>query len=237
MEWNKHHPFTRAAFCECAYTTARETMRGLRTDLIDGVVHLPYWWRNGEIRVSWEPGVSQETVDLIVCAVDRRTREVLDMPFNFQLLGSHPSSVEQIAGATVRGHIDWERLFASALSEHWRDESRDGRQHADIYITTKSFLDDHVSWAAAHFRFGAMVFCLHGQRQHSREFLQRVASHETNHLLGMSCHCDDFQNVVGLPYTPNCNMHYACTHSDLCLKCRTFLQWWWQGVQDEVRGS
>lgn len=235
MTWDKNQPFTRNAFCEHVYNVARETMRGLRVDPIGGTRYLPYWWLNGEVRVFWELGVPRQTVDLIVDAVDQRTRETMGQTFVFDLFGQHQSASEQIADATVNGQVDEKRLFSLMLSEHWRDKRRGGRQHADIYITTKPFLNDPVSWAAACFKHGAMVYCLHGQRHQSSDFLRRVALHETNHLLGMYCHCDDYQNVAGLPYTPRCNMHYSCSHAELCPKCQTHIKWWWQGVYDEAR--
>ncbi|TSC68075.1 MAG: hypothetical protein G01um101456_749 [Parcubacteria group bacterium Gr01-1014_56] len=234
MEWDKHQQFTRNSFCGHVYDIARETMRGLRTDSIGGIRYLPYWWLNGEVRVFWESGIPRQTVDLIVNAVDQRAREVPGLSFVFEKYGDDAGAIEQIGSALVRGQLDPDRLFSLALSEPWRDPRRGGRQHADIYITTKSFVDDPVSWAAASFKYGAMMFCLHGQRHHSHDFLRKVALHETNHLLGMYCHCDDYQNVVGLPYTSRCNMHYSCTHAELCPKCQTHIKWWWLGVQDEM---
>lgn len=235
MAWDKHQPFTRNSFCEHVYDVARETMRGLRTNPIGGTTYLPYWWFNGEVRVFWERGIPSQTVDLIVNAVDQRTRETLDLSLVFERFGDHPSAMEQVHSALVRGQLDPDRLFSLALSEPWRDHRRGGRQHADIYITTKSFVDDPVSWGAACFKHGAMMFCLHGQRHQSHDFLHKVALHETNHLLGMYCHCDDYQNVAGLPYSPRCNMHYDCSHAELCPKCQTHIKWWWLGVQDEAQ--
>jgi hypothetical protein len=232
MDWDKHQPFTRNEFCQHVYDVARETISGLRVDPIGGTRYLPYWWLNGEIRVFWDAGISRQTVDLIVNAVQKRAREAPGLTFTFPMLGNDRSSAEQLAQATVRGQIDPDKLFSLALSEHWRDTRRGGRQHADIYITTKPFLNDTASWAAASFKHGTMVFCLHGQRHQNADFLRRVALHETNHLLGMYCHCDDYQNVAGLPYSPKCNMHYTCSHTELCLKCRTHIEYWWQGVQD-----
>jgi hypothetical protein len=235
MAWDKHQAFTRASFQQHVYDVARETMSGLRVDPIGGTKYLPYWWLNGEIRVFWEPGIPQQTVDLIVSAVDQRAREVPGLEFVFNKYGHHASAIEQIDAATTRGQLDPDRLLALAASEPWRDWRRGGRQHADIYITTRPFLDDSVSWAAACFKHGAMMFCLHGGRHQSHDFLRRVALHETNHLLGMYCHCDDYQNVAGLSYSPRCNMHYSCSHADLCPKCRTHIECWWQGVQDEAK--
>ncbi len=235
MAWDKLQPFTHNEFCQHVYDVARETMRGLRVDPIGGTRYLPYWWLNGEVRVFWEPSVPRHTVDLIVNAVDQRARETVGLEFDFQLYGNDPSSAKQVSAALVRGQLDPDKLFASAVSEPWRDHRRGGRQHADIYITTKQFVGDPVSWAAACFKHGAMMFCLHGQRHHGSDFLRKVALHETNHLLGMYCHCDDYQRVAGLPYSPQCNMHYSCAYEDLCPKCRTHIEYWWQGVQDEAQ--
>jgi hypothetical protein len=235
MAWEKHKPFTHDAFCKHVYNVARETMRGLRSDPIGGFRYLPYWWLNNEVRVFWEPSVPRQTVDLIVQAVDERARETVGLQFDFQLYGNETSSAEQVSSALVHGHLDPDRLFALSVSEPWRDHRRGGRQHADIYITTKQFIDDSVSWAAACFKHGTMMFCLHGQRHQGSNFLRKVALHETNHLLGMYCHCDEYQNISGLPYTSECNMHYSCTHENLCSKCRTHIESWWEGVQEEAK--
>ena len=234
-DWDTHQPFTRTQFCQHIYDVARETMRGLHADPIGGTRYLPYWWINGEVRVFWEPGVPRQTVDLIVSAVDRRARETVGLEFDFQLYGNEASSSEQVSSALVSGRLDPDRLFALSASEPWRDERRGGRQHADIYITTKQFVGNPEPWGAANFKYGTMMFCLHGQRHHGSAFLRKVALHEANHLLGMYCHCDDYQNVAGLAYSPSCNMHYSCSHTDLCLKCRTHIEYWWQGVQDEAK--
>lgn len=235
MTWDKRQPFTRASFCEHVYDLARKATRTYTVDTHGRHRYASQWWLNGEVRVFWEPSVSRQTVDLIVNAVDQRARETVGLEFTFQLYGNDNSSAGQVSESLVQGQLDPDKLFSLAALEPWRDQARGGRQHADIYITTKQFVGDPVSWAAASFKYGAMMFCLHGQRQRNSVFLRKVALHETNHLLGMYCHCDDYQNVAGLPYTPACNMHYSCSHANLCPKCRTHIECWWQGVQDEAR--
>jgi hypothetical protein len=237
MAWNPKRHFSRDGYREHVQTVACETMRGHRTPIIGGKTFLPYWWIRNEIRVFWDAAISQQTVDLIIKAVDERIRETIGLPFRFNLFGAHPSAMEQVADATVNGQIDEQRLFATALSESWRDSKCGGQQHADIYITNKPFLNDTVSWGAADFKFGAMVFCLYGNRQNSQGFLRNVALHETNHLLGMYCHCDDYQNVEGLSYSPRCNMHYSCQHESLCPKCTDFIRNWWAQVAHEYEQS
>lgn len=233
MAFNPRYPHTRTSYCEELQTVAYETMRGLRTPAIGGKVFLPHWWVNGEIRVFAEAAVPQRTIDLIIAAVDERIRETTGLTFDFHQFGAHPSALQQIAQATSAGAIDHDRLFSLALSEGWRDEHRGGRQHGDIYITAKPFVNDSASWAAACFRHGAMMFCLHGQRASNHGFLRRVALHETNHLLGMYCHCDDYQVVAGHQYTSSCNMHYSCPSDTLCPKCVDFIHHWWLQVAHE----
>jgi hypothetical protein len=237
MAWDPKRHFTRDGYRKHVQIVASETMRGARTPTIDGKIFLPYWWVWKKIRVFWDAAISQQTVDLIVKAVDERIRETIGLSFDFSLHGAHPSAMKQVVDATVNGQIDHDRLFASALSESWRDSRRGGQQHADIYITDKPFVHDMVSWGAADFRFGAMVFCLYGNRQHSQSFLRNVALHEANHLLGIYCHCDDYQNVEGLSYSPSCNMHYCCPHEGLCLKCTDFIRSWWVQVVHEYEQS
>lgn len=237
MTWDPKHSFTEDSFRAHVYSVARETMRGHRIQPINGLRYLPYWWLNSEVRVFWETTIPREAVDVIVRAVDQRIRETIGAAFTFTMLGNHESGISQIDTATQSGNLDVDQLFTLALSEHWRDKARGGRQHADIYVTDKAFIDDDVSWAAASFNHGAQVYCLHGERHRDHSFLERVALHETGHLLGLYSHCNDYQNIAGLPYTPVCNMHYACTHAVLCAKCETQIAAWWQGVQDEVNAS
>ena len=237
MAWNPKRQFTRDGYREHVQTVACETMSGHRTPTIGGRKYLPYWWIQNEIRVFWGAGITRHTADLIVAAVDERIRETVGLPFRFKLFGAHQSAMEQVAHATINGQIDHDRLFASALSESWRDPKCGGQQHADIYITDKPFVDDTVSWGAADFKFGAMVFCLYGNRQNSQSFLRKVALHETNHLLGMYCHCDDYQNVQGLSYSPRCNMHYSCPSDELCPKCTEFIRDWWAQIAHEYEQS
>ncbi len=233
MAWDPHTHLTRPAFYERVRYLAHLTMAGRLTPPVAGKIFLPYWWTNGEIRVFWETGITRVTVDLIVKAVDERIRETIGIPFQFNLYGSHASAIKQVAQATVNGQIDENCLFATALSEIWRDPQCGGQQHADIYITNKPFLNDTVSWGAADFKFGAMVFCLYGNRQNSQDFLRNVALHEANHLLGMCCHCDDYQNVEELSYSSRCNMHYSCQYENLCLKCADYIRNWWAQVVHE----
>lgn len=237
MTWDPKQNFTSDAYREHVQTIACETMSGRRTPTICGKSHLPHWWTQSEIRVYWDDAIPRKTADLITDAVDTRIRETLDQSFRFALFGNHSSAAEQVADATVNGQINEQRLFASALSESWRDPLRGGRQHADIYITAKPFLNDSVSWGASCFKHGAMIFALYGQRHQNHDFLRQVALHETNHLLGMYCHCDDYQNVQGYNYAPRCNMHYSCPSPDLCSKCVAFIRHWWAQVSYEYEQS
>jgi len=237
MAWNPLRHFGREEFREHVQNYACETMDGRRTPPIDGKIYLPYWWVRGEIRVFWEAGISQSTVDLIVRAVEERVQETINLPFRFSPYGAHPSAMGQVAQATINSQIDEKMLFKLALSESWRDPKCGGQQHADIYITEKQFLGDRASWGAADFKFGAMVFCLYGNRQKNQNFLRNVALHEANHLLGMYAHCDAYQNVQGFKYTPSCNMHYSCPSEKLCPKCTEFIQNWWLQVSYEYEQS
>jgi hypothetical protein len=166
--------------------------------------------------------------------MQERIAEVGLERFAFLQTGQHPTSLQQIAQATVGRELDEERLFSLALTEVWRDEKRGGRQHADVYITNKPLKDDHVSWGAARFNHGAVVFSLTGDRQKNLGFLANVARHETTHLLGMYAHCDDYQNVAGFKYTSNCNMHGSCSQPRLCPKCLFFLEHWWAQLDHEL---
>jgi hypothetical protein len=235
--WNSKQHFTRDSYREHVQKIAYETMNGFRTPTINGKSYLPHWWTQNEVRVFWDSTIPQKTVNLIVDAVDERIQETIGLQFRFVMLGNHVSATKQVTDATINGQIDRQRLFASALSESWRDPQHGGRQHADIYITTKSFIDDTVSWGACSFKYGTMIFALYGQRHQNHNFLRRVALHETSHLLGMYCHCDDYQNVDEYRYIPDCNMHYNCSSTDLCPKCTEFIQHWWNQILYEYEQS
>jgi hypothetical protein len=205
-------------------------MLGNRTPAIRGKVYPPSWWTQREIRVFWEESINREAVDLVLMAVDKRIKETIGWGFTFLLLGNHPSALDQLRCSTSNGQVNDKKLFDLAISEEWRDLKRGGRQHADIFITSKPFVNDMVSWGSASFKYGAMIFSLHGSRQENRQFLYQVALHETNHLLGMYCHCDDYPKVANYQYSPDCNMHGSCPSSELCPKCMQFIRLWWQQI-------
>jgi predicted Zn-dependent protease len=233
MAWNPKHHFTNEGFRQHVKTVASESMQGLRTRKIDRHILLPLWWTGQEVRVFSEPSIPDNVSRDIAEAVNERFVQTIGLQCEFKFFGAHQSAMQQIAAAMVNSQIDHERLFDLALSESWRNPEYGGRQHADIYITTKPFLNDRVSWAAADFNYGAMVFCLHSNRYLSSEFLRKVALHEANHLLGMPCHCDDHQNVDGFEYSTACNMHYVCPKEELCPKCAEFIRAWWDQVIPE----
>lgn len=202
-----------------------------RRAVVDGVAYQPLWWWNREIRVFWEPDIDETTVQLVCREIDDFSRELGIGSFDFQLFGSHESAMEQIHASMYRGELDEQRLMASAVSEHWRDESRGGRQHGDIFITRQSFKDDRVSWGCASFVYGTMALMLHGDRQRNHRFLRGLVRHEATHLLGMSFHCDDFQNVGDFHYDGSCNMHYSIPSDQLCPKCTAWIRNTWELLQ------
>lgn len=233
MTWNQRKFYTRDAFRRHVQIVAHETLEGRHTPSVNGTVHQPGWWINAEIRVFWERSIPRQAVDVIVGAMDERVFETVGTRFQFCLYGDHATSSGQVRDATERGQIDEKKLFATALSEEDRNQRLGGRQHADVYVTAKPLVDDWASWGAASFRHGTSIFALHGDRGSSRDFLRAVALHETNHLLGMYAHCDDYQNVEDHRYEPSCNMHYACPTGTLCPKCTEFLHHWWAQIARE----
>ncbi len=66
---------------------------------------------------------------------------------------------------------------------------------------------------------------------HFRLFL--AFRNSENHLLGMWCHCESYQNVEGFTYNPRCNMHYSCPNAELCPKCQELIRHWWAQVLHE----
>jgi hypothetical protein len=235
MAWNRKRHFTKEEFRRHVQIVARETLNGSRAPIVGGQKYPPLWWMTKQLRVFWEPQVPEATVNVIVDAVEKRIEEIGLDPFALVLLGSHPSAMEQVESSLVHGRLDFEKLFTTALTEVWRDESRGGEDHGDIYITTKPFHDEMASWGAADFKSGTMIFSLHSGRVDSRHhnFLRRIALHETTHLFGMYTHCDEYQNVDELPYSEVCNMHWVCSHSTLCPKCQFLLETWWVQMEYE----
>lgn len=231
MSWDPTKYRTQQELAQLIQNCCQEMMRGDDTDPINGYIYLPYWWVHKELRVFWSKDVPMPTVLCIVNAVAERIQETIGLEFTFNLLEDHESAMTQIRQATVRGQVDENKLFNLALSESWRDEEIGGHQHGDIYITTKPLLNDLASWGAASFGHGAIIFALHGQRYLNEQFLRKVALHETNHLLGMPLHCDDFRNIEGFTYTPHCNAHYSCAGAKLCPKCHFFIHHWWMTIQ------
>lgn len=234
MAWNKNGHFTTQEYATHVQFHARESLFGKHIPIIHGSAYPPFWWITREIRVFSDPSISMKAVDTIIAGIQERTDEIGLAPFSFRFYGNHESAAQQVQESLVRGQLDYEKLFKIAASEIWRDDAHGGAPHGDIYITTRSFLDDPASWAAADFAYGAMVFLLCDNRWEDLEFLRKVALHETNHLLGMHGHCDDYQNVDGFSYSPQCNMHWNCIYAELCPKCLFFLKNWWIQIEHQV---
>lgn len=235
MFWDSKTRFTRDGYRKHVQRIAYETMwpGGHFVHRIGDKDYLPHWWTDNHIYVAWEPGIPQETAEMIAQAVDERIQELWNVRFKFTMFGNHESFAEQVDASMMRGQLDEQRLFSLAASESWRDQNRGGRQHGDIYITTKPFLNDSVSWGAAAFYYGAMIFALHGQRHRSTEFLHRIALHEATHLCGMHTHCEIYQGVEGYTYNGHCNMDSGMPTGELCPKCQEYLRIFWDNVQGE----
>ncbi len=235
MSWDSNKYRTREDYLASLMWQAKRVFGGDLRPIINHVPITPLWFAEREIRVFWEAGISQSTAQLVKAMIEKRISQVDGlMPFDVILFGQHWSIGEQIANAMVGHELDDERLRSLCLSEPWRDYQQGGKQHADVIITKRPFLNDSVSWGAARFSQGTMILALYGNRQESHHCLGNVVLHETNHLLGMGCHCDDFLNVEGYHYSRDCNAHYDCLHkSDLCPKCADFISHWWVQIQYE----
>jgi len=219
-----HHepPFSWQQYCGYAQWVAKNSMQSGNG---------PLWWTKGEIRVSWEHGIPERTVELITKAVKQRLRELCGLQFAFKLFGQHESFVQQLRKCIAQGQVDHEKLFTLASVEKWRDEACGGQQHADIYITTKPFLGDRVSWGAADFNFGVMFFALHGQRHLRESFLHTIALHEAGHLAGIGTHCEYLPVKGQVPCT--CNMNSNLSSDELCSKCKEYFRVFWETINQE----
>jgi hypothetical protein len=191
---------------------------------------VPWWVETLEIRIMWEDGINNTTVQAVREAIEGRLAEVGLTGFTIKLYGSgwqegrrRVKVSDYIRPGLVNGEVDHERLFELSYHEPYRQH----RQHADVYITTHPFVNDTVSWGAAMFEYGCIVLTLYGDRQQSLSFLHNVVRHEMGHMLGMPIHCDDI-GIGGVSYNRSCNMHYSVPSAHLCPKCRQFLQEWWR---------
>jgi len=149
--------------------------------------------------------------------------------FNLIPLGSHQSAMNQLKAVTYSNQVDYNRLFDLVSTEVWRDENIGGREHRDIFITTKYLLDDPVSLGCAGYKDGCILFALHGQSQYNHILLRRLVRHEATHLMGLGWHCDhpDFR-VNGYHSSGRCNMHYHLPSGETCPKCLDYLRAFWQ---------
>ncbi len=230
---NNKHYFSIHNYRRHVAEAATMYFRGSRSPVVNGRRYLPLWWTSGEVRIFTEQGITDPTVNTVIDMLKQRANELDLKPFHFKVFGPHPSALQQVRDSLVRGQIDPYKFFDICVSEDYRDQSKGGMQHADIVITKRSFLDDTVSWGAASWAHGAMIFTLHGDRQHHTAFLKKVALHEANHLFGMPLHCDHYQNVDGYRYDTRCNMHYCCPTEVLCPKCKDFITQWWLQIERE----
>ena len=196
----------------------------------------PHWISTREIRVLWEEGIDQETVQIVQEAIRERLEEVglSNRGFRIQPYGTGwrergetVKMIDYISPALQSGGVDHKKLFQLSYDEPYRR----AEQHADVYILTKPFHDDPESWGAAAFGDGCMILSLSGSRQRSRSFLRKIVLHETAHLLGQILHCDDLFTLEGTIYDPSCNMHWAAPSNKLCSKCQHYLELWWEVVR------
>lgn len=229
--WNPHTRFTTSEYAQHVMLAAKLSCVGPWRPTVNSLPVTPSWWRDREVWMFWEPGIGEKAALTVRDAIAKRAEEAGLRPFDFRLFGrSH--HIERYGPSLMGGVIDEERFFGICLEE----EERSVREHATVLITRKAFVGDNDAWGAASWRHGAMVFALHGRRQENDSYLRSVALHEANHLFGMFCHCDSYQNVEGHSYNPRCNMHYSCPSDMLCPKCEEFIRHWWVQVEHETEG-
>jgi hypothetical protein len=212
------------------YNWVLKTLIG-KSDRVSG--KKPLWITTCEIRIMWERTITKNTVDL----VSREIKNVLDelnLGFNFKINlfgdhwynGSKCISVSEYIRPALQGNgINYEKLFELSYDEPYRT----ARQHADVYITSKPFHDDYVSWGCSMFEYGCLLLTLHGNRQDNHHFLRGIVRHEMGHLLGMPFHCEHV-GIYGYTYDSKCNMHYSVPSFDLCPKCKLFLRVFWENI-------
>ena len=213
--WYIHHTFRFAK------------MHKLEGWVLAGASRRATWWKHQEIRLFWESDIHPSTVEVVMNEVELLCRAI-GIHFNLIPLGSHHSAMNQLKAVTHGNQVDYNRLFDILSTEVWRNESIGGREHGDIFITTKHLLDDPVSLGCASYTDGCILFALHEQSQYNPTLLRRLVRHEATHLLGLGWHCDhsDFR-VNGYHYNGRCNMHYHLPSRETCPKCLDYLRAFW----------
>lgn len=203
-------------------------MHTLKEVVMAGVSTRATWWKHREIRLFWEPGIHPSTIEVVMNEIELLCRAI-GLQFNLIPLGSHRSAMRQLQAVTHGNQIDYNRFFDIVSTEVWRNESVGGREHGDIFITTKYLLNDQVSLGIAGYKAGGILFTLHGQSQYNHTLLRRLVRHEATHLLGLGWHCDhpDFR-INGYSYNASCNMHYHLPSGETCPKCLDYLRAFWQ---------
>lgn len=182
------------------------------------------WWKNGEIRLFWEPDIEIYGVDLVIDEINKLCTTI-SVNFNIIPLDRHKSSILQ--SVVHDEQIDCKRLFNLVQLDPSRNENIGGYEHGNIFITSRKLLNDPVSLGRASYFHGCMVLCLYDRSQYYYNLLRRLARHQMTHLLGLPFHCDQFL-VDGYNKYELCNMHYVLPSGETCPKCIDFLRQFWQ---------
>jgi len=200
-------------------------MTSLKELVLSGARRRATWWKNREIRIFWEPNIHSSTVEIVMNEIDLLCRAI-SVQFDLITLGSHNSAMSQLQAVTYGDQVDYNRLFDIVSTEEWRNENIGGREHGDIFITTRHLLDDLVSLGCAGYKDGCVLLALHGQSQYNQNLLRRLVRHEATHLLGLGYHCNEF-SINGYHYNGRCNMHYNLPSGKTCPKCLGYLRAFW----------
>jgi hypothetical protein len=204
------------------------TMHTMKEIVLAGASRRATWWKHQEIRLFWEPDIHPSTIKVVMNEFELLCRAI-GVKFKLIPFGSHQSAMRQLQAVTNGNQVDYNRFFDIVSTEVWRNESIGGREHGDIFITTKYLLNDTVSLGIAGYKAGGVLFALHGQSQYNSTLLRRLVRHEATHLMGLGWHCDhpDFR-VNGYHYSGKCNMHYHLPSGETCQKCLDYLRAFWQ---------
>ena len=185
------------------------------------------WWKNREIRLFWEPDIENSTVAVVMDEIHKLC-QTIGISFNLIPYGSHRSAMLQMQSVVRGGQIDYNKLFTMAHGEDWRNENIGGREHGDIFISSRHLLNDTVSFGVASHQNGCILLSLHGNTQYHHPLVRRLARHEATHLLGLMVHCDKFPvNGYG-EHHRWCNMHYQLPSGETCPKCMAFMRHFWR---------
>lgn len=188
------------------------------------------WIYGNKIQIYSLGHVSKKAVE----AIRSGSSQMIDtFNLNFEVTSSDiPREVESLARAYSRGGIDEEGL-SLALGKRNIKRFANGKQFpAEIILIPGYFNTDRASYGSSRFHNGNIIFALPKKRQNDLSFLEKVAAHETAHLIGYGTHHSD-TDISGFDdQEKECIMDWEVPSDYLCGKCFTAIDSFWKGLEE-----